>query len=110
MDHDEHGNPVRLVDTYQAKKNEYLVDFDRREAEIRQRFVSQVSKKEQELDKAKEDLELKYTRLRAIHMKEEQRIQKQMKELEAERDKWQQEMAQPVTRKGTKTGRRGTSK
>ena len=40
------------------------MDLDRREAEIRQRFVSQVASKEQELDKAKEDLELKYTRLR----------------------------------------------
>jgi len=107
MDHDEHGNPVRLLDTYHAKKTEYLVDLDRREAEIRQRFVSQVASKEQELDKAKEDLELKYTRLRAIHMKEEQRIQKQMEDLDAEREGWQKEVDEEMAgKKGSKSSRR----
>jgi len=83
------------------------VDLDRREAEIRQRFVSQVASKEQELDKAKEDLELKYTRLRAIHMKEEQRIQKQMEDLDAEREGWQKEVDEEMAgKKGSKSSRR----
>eukprot|EP00039_Didymoeca_costata_P010458 m.140734 g.140734 ORF g.140734 m.140734 type:complete len:410 (-) comp14833_c0_seq2:1606-2835(-) len=101
-DSDKSGNPIRLLDTYEAKKQQHLVDLERRESEMRQNFVKKVSEKESEMENAKKELESKYTKLKVIHEREEQHIQSQMEQLETEIKEWELQKTSKTSRQSTR--------
>ena len=92
-DADADGKPVRLVDTYAAKRQEHLAELDQKDAAIRQRFVQKVNRKEEELNKVKIDLMAKYERLQAIHIEETRRLDAQARAIDAEREQWLEDRA-----------------
>ena len=66
----------------------YLADLNRNHAELDKRFLEKIRKKETELDRAKDDLLSKYSRLTSAFAADEKRIDSMMQALEAERKDW----------------------
>ena len=82
VDADEQGNPISLIDTL------YLVDLNRKHVELDKRFLEKIRQKESELDRAKDDLLSKYSRLTSAFSADEKRIDGMMHALEVEREEW----------------------
>ncbi|KAE8299441.1 Septin-10 [Larimichthys crocea] len=62
--------PVSLQQTYEAKRQEFLVELQKREDEMRQMFVQRVKEKESELKEAERELQSRFEQLKRLHADE----------------------------------------
>ncbi|XP_076026214.1 septin-10 [Genypterus blacodes] len=69
-DTDPECKPVSLQQTYEAKRQEFLVELQRREDEMRQMFVQRVKEKEAELKEAERELQSRFEQLKRLHADE----------------------------------------
>ncbi|ROL48891.1 Septin-8 [Anabarilius grahami] len=81
-DTDPECKPVSLQQTYEAKRQEFLGELQRREEEMRQTFVQRVKEKEAELKDA--EREGKFEQLKRLHADEKSKLEEKRRSLEEE--------------------------
>ncbi|XP_018584926.2 septin-10-like isoform X3 [Scleropages formosus] len=83
-DTDPESKPISLQQTYEAKRQEFLSELQRREEEMRQMFVQRVKEKEMELKEAERELQSKFEQLKRLHHEENSKLEEKKKMLEDE--------------------------
>ncbi|KAL7825983.1 hypothetical protein SRHO_G00337210 [Serrasalmus rhombeus] len=83
-DTDPESKPVSLQETYEAKRQEFLLELQRREEEMRQIFVQRVKEKEAELKEAERELQGKFEQLKRLHAEEKSKLDEKRKTLDDE--------------------------
>lgn len=83
-DTDPESKPVSLQQTYEAKRQEFLNELQRREEEMRQTFVQRVKEKEAELKDAERELQGKFEQLKRLHAEEKNALEEKRRTLEDE--------------------------
>ncbi|XP_055495633.1 septin-11 isoform X3 [Leucoraja erinacea] len=83
-DTDPDSKPFSLQETYEAKRNEFLTELQKKEEEMRQMFVMRVKEKESELKEAEKELHAKFDHLKKTHQDEKKKLEDKKKELEDE--------------------------
>ncbi|MBN3293080.1 SEP10 protein, partial [Polypterus senegalus] len=83
-DTDPENKPVSLQETYEIKRQEFLLELQRREDEMRQTFVQRVKEKEAELKEAERELQNKFEHLKRLHQEERMKLDEKKKLLEDE--------------------------
>ncbi|KAG8134307.1 hypothetical protein E2320_007429 [Naja naja] len=83
-DTDPDSKPFSLQETYEAKRNEFLGELQKKEEEMRQMFVMRVKEKEAELKEAEKD---------RTHQDEKKKVEDKKKELEEELNNFQKKKA-----------------
>uniref|UniRef100_A0A8C9K3X4 Septin 6 n=1 Tax=Panthera tigris altaica TaxID=74533 RepID=A0A8C9K3X4_PANTA len=73
-----------LQETYEAKRNEFLGELQKKEEEMRQMFVQRVKEKEAELKEAEKELHEKFDRLKKLHQDEKKKLEDKKKSLDDE--------------------------
>ncbi|XP_069389583.1 septin 10 [Paralichthys olivaceus] len=81
-DTDPECKPVSLQQTYEAKRQEFLVELQRREDEMRQMFVQRVKEKEGELKEAERELQSRFEQLKRLHADEKAALEEKKRHLE----------------------------
>ncbi|KAJ1118082.1 hypothetical protein NDU88_006277 [Pleurodeles waltl] len=76
--------PVSLQETYEAKRNEFFSDLQRKEGEMRQMFVQRVREKEAVMKEAERELQCKFEHLKRLHQDERLKLEEKRKQLEDE--------------------------
>ncbi|XP_058048986.1 septin-11 isoform X2 [Ahaetulla prasina] len=92
-DTDPDSKPFSLQETYEAKRNEFLGELQKKEEEMRQMFVMRVKEKEAELKEAEKDLHEKFDHLKRTHQEEKKKVEDKKKELEEELNNFQKKKA-----------------
>uniref|UniRef100_A0A8C9EQ15 Septin n=1 Tax=Pavo cristatus TaxID=9049 RepID=A0A8C9EQ15_PAVCR len=92
-DTDPDSKPFSLQETYEAKRNEFLGELQKKEDEMRQMFVMRVKEKEAELKEAEKDLHEKFDHLKRTHQEEKKKVEDKKKELEEELNNFQKKKA-----------------
>ncbi|XP_055652978.1 septin-11 isoform X1 [Falco peregrinus] len=92
-DTDPDSKPFSLQETYEAKRNEFLGELQKKEDEMRQMFVMRVKEKEAELKEAEKDLHEKFDHLKRTHQEEKKKVEDKKKELEEELNSFQKKKA-----------------
>ncbi|MEJ1276823.1 septin 6 [Cricetulus griseus] len=83
-DTDPDSKPFSLQETYEAKRNEFLGELQKKEEEMRQMFVQRVKEKEAELKEAEKELHEKFDRLKKLHQEEKKKLEDKKKSLDDE--------------------------
>ncbi|CAI5793528.1 septin-6 isoform X1 [Podarcis lilfordi] len=83
-DTDPDSKPFSLQETYEAKRNEFLGELQKKEEEMRQMFVQRVKEKEAELKEAEKELHEKFDRLKKLHQDEKKKVEDKKKSLDDE--------------------------
>ncbi|XP_029626489.1 septin-6 isoform X1 [Salmo trutta] len=83
-DTDPDCKPFSLQETYEAKRNEFMGDLQKKEEEMRQMFVQRVKEKEAELKEAEKELHEKFDRLKKLHQDEKKKLEDKKKSLDDE--------------------------
>ncbi|XP_043551423.1 septin-11 isoform X8 [Chiloscyllium plagiosum] len=83
-DTDPDSKPFSLQETYEAKRNEFLTELQKKEEEMRQMFVMRVKEKESELKEAEKELHEKFDHLKKTHQDEKKKLEDKKKDLEEE--------------------------
>ncbi|XP_045394694.1 septin-6 isoform X2 [Lemur catta] len=83
-DTDPDNKPFSLQETYEAKRNEFLGELQKKEEEMRQMFVQRVKEKEAELKEAEKELHEKFDRLKKLHQDEKKKLEDKKKSLDDE--------------------------
>ncbi|XP_016402080.1 septin-8-like isoform X2 [Sinocyclocheilus rhinocerous] len=83
-DTDPECKPVSLQQTYEAKRQEFVGELQRREEEMRQTFVQRVKEKESELKDAERELQGKFEQLKRLHAEEKSKLEEKRRSLEEE--------------------------
>ncbi|MFT7802157.1 septin-6 isoform X3 [Arapaima gigas] len=83
-DTDPDSKPFSLQETYEAKRNEFMGELQKKEEEMRQMFVQRVKEKEAELKEAEKELHEKFDRLKKLHQDEKKKLEEKKKALEDE--------------------------
>uniref|UniRef100_F6XQY0 Septin n=1 Tax=Xenopus tropicalis TaxID=8364 RepID=F6XQY0_XENTR len=83
-DTDPDSKPFSLQETYEAKRNEFLGELQKKEEEMRQMFVQRVKEKEAELKEAEKELHEKFDRLKKLHQEEKKKLEEKKKSLDDE--------------------------
>lgn len=81
-DTDPECKPVSLQQTYEAKRQEFLVELQKREDEMRQMFVQRVKEKESELKEAERELQSRFEQLKRLHAEEKSALEEKKRLLE----------------------------
>nr|XP_040148198.1 septin-11 isoform X2 [Ictidomys tridecemlineatus]XP_040148199.1 septin-11 isoform X2 [Ictidomys tridecemlineatus] len=92
-DTDPDSKPFSLQETYEAKRNEFLGELQKKEEEMRQMFVMRVKEKEAELKEAEKELHEKFDLLKRTHQEEKKKVEDKKKELEDEVNNFQKKKA-----------------
>uniref|UniRef100_A0A673VCV2 Septin 11 n=1 Tax=Suricata suricatta TaxID=37032 RepID=A0A673VCV2_SURSU len=92
-DTDPDSKPFSLQETYEAKRNEFLGELQKKEEEMRQMFVMRVKEKEAELKEAEKELHEKFDLLKRTHQEEKKKVEDKKKELEEEVNNFQKKKA-----------------
>lgn len=92
-DTDPDSKPFSLQETYEAKRNEFLGELQKKEEEMRQMFVMRVKEKEAELKEAEKELHEKFDLLKRTHQEEKKKVEDKKKELEEEVNSFQKKKA-----------------
>ncbi|XP_021043849.1 septin-6 [Mus pahari] len=82
-----------LQETYEAKRNEFLGELQKKEEEMRQMFVQRVKEKEAELKEAEKELHEKFDRLKKLHQEEKKKLEDKKKCLDEEMNAFKQRKA-----------------
>ncbi|XP_033016747.1 septin-11 isoform X1 [Lacerta agilis] len=111
-DTDPDCKPFSLQETYEAKRNEFLGELQKKEEEMRQMFVMRVKEKEAELKEAEKDLHEKFDHLKRTHQEEKKKVDDKKKELEEELGNFQKKKAaaQLLQSQGQQAGSQQTKK
>ncbi|XP_053260319.1 septin-11 isoform X3 [Podarcis muralis] len=111
-DTDPDSKPFSLQETYEAKRNEFLGELQKKEEEMRQMFVMRVKEKEAELKEAEKDLHEKFDHLKRTHQEEKKKVDDKKKELEEELGNFQKKKAaaQLLQSQGQQAGSQQTKK
>uniref|UniRef100_G1N6Z9 NF-kappa-B-repressing factor n=5 Tax=Neognathae TaxID=8825 RepID=G1N6Z9_MELGA len=83
-DTDPDSKPFSLQETYEAKRNEFLGELQKKEEAMRQMFVQRVKEKEAELKEAEKELHEKFDRLKKLHQDEKKKLEDKKKSLDDE--------------------------
>ncbi|KAJ8246762.1 hypothetical protein GJAV_G00255120 [Gymnothorax javanicus] len=83
-DTDPECEPVSLQETYEAKRQEFLGELQKREEEVRQMFVQRVKEKEAELKEAERVLQNRFEQLKRLHHEEKTKLDEKRRMLEGE--------------------------
>ncbi|XP_038849592.1 septin-6-like isoform X1 [Salvelinus namaycush] len=83
-DTDPDCKPFSLQETYEAKRNEFMGELQKKEEEMRQMFVQRVKEKEAELKEAEKELHEKFDRLKKLHQDEKKKLEDKKKSLDDE--------------------------
>ncbi|XP_016523192.1 septin-6-like [Poecilia formosa] len=83
-DTDPDSKPFSLQETYEAKRNEFMGELQKKEEEMRQMFVQRVKEKEAELKEAEKELHEKFDRLKKLHQDEKKKLEEKKKTLDDE--------------------------
>ncbi|XP_078403756.1 septin-6 isoform X3 [Cetorhinus maximus] len=89
-DTDPDNKPFSLQETYEAKRNEFLGELQKKEEEMRQMFVMRVKEKESELKEAEKELHDKFDRLKKLHQDEKKKLEDKKKSLDDEINAYKQ--------------------
>ncbi|KAG8454266.1 hypothetical protein GDO86_000781 [Hymenochirus boettgeri] len=92
-DTDPDSKPFSLQETYEAKRNEFLGELQKKEEEMRQMFVMRVKEKEAELKEAEKELHEKFDLLKRTHQEEKKKLEDKKKEIEDEVNMFQKKKA-----------------
>lgn len=76
--------PVSVQETYEAKRNEFFSELQRKEGEMRQMFVQRVREKEAVMKEAERELQCKFEHLKRLHQDERLKLEEKRKQLEDE--------------------------
>eukprot|EP00064_Thunnus_orientalis_P004023 superscaffoldBa00000352_g4034 len=79
-----------LQETYEAKRNEFMGELQKKEEEMRQMFVQRVKEKEAELKEAEKELHEKFDRLKKLHQDEKKKLEEKKKSLDDELNMFKQ--------------------
>ncbi|XP_028671687.1 septin-6 isoform X1 [Erpetoichthys calabaricus] len=89
-DTDPDSKPFSLQETYEAKRNEFMGELQKKEEEMRQMFVQRVKEKEAELKEAEKELHEKFDRLKKLHQEEKKKLEDKKKVLDDEVNSFKQ--------------------
>ncbi|XP_031442913.1 septin-6-like isoform X1 [Clupea harengus] len=89
-DTDPDCKPFSLQETYEAKRNEFMGELQKKEEEMRQMFVQRVKEKESELKEAEKELHEKFDRLKKLHQDEKKKLEDKRKSLDDELNNFKQ--------------------
>uniref|UniRef100_A0A8C6STB1 Septin n=1 Tax=Neogobius melanostomus TaxID=47308 RepID=A0A8C6STB1_9GOBI len=89
-DTDPDSKPFSLQETYEAKRNEFMGELQKKEEEMRQMFVQRVKEKEAELKEAEKELHEKFDRLKKLHQDEKKKLEEKKKSLDDELNMFKQ--------------------
>ncbi|KAJ8351219.1 hypothetical protein SKAU_G00226950 [Synaphobranchus kaupii] len=89
-DTDPDSKPFSLQETYEAKRNEFMGELQKKEEEMRQMFVQRVKEKEAELKEAEKELHEKFDRLKKLHQDEKKKLEDKRKSLDDELNAFKQ--------------------
>uniref|UniRef100_A0AAR2LR64 Septin n=1 Tax=Pygocentrus nattereri TaxID=42514 RepID=A0AAR2LR64_PYGNA len=89
-DTDPDSKPFSLQETYEAKRNEFMGELQKKEEEMRQMFVQRVKEKEAELKEAEKELHEKFDRLKKLHQDEKKKLEDKKKALDDEQNIFKQ--------------------
>uniref|UniRef100_A0A673CN60 Septin n=1 Tax=Sphaeramia orbicularis TaxID=375764 RepID=A0A673CN60_9TELE len=89
-DTDPDSKPFSLQETYEAKRNEFMGELQKKEEEMRQMFVQRVKEKEAELKEAEKELHEKFDRLKKLHQDEKKKLEEKKKTLDDELNMFKQ--------------------
>uniref|UniRef100_A0A667YYL8 Septin n=1 Tax=Myripristis murdjan TaxID=586833 RepID=A0A667YYL8_9TELE len=89
-DTDPDSKPFSLQETYEAKRNEFMSELQKKEEEMRQMFVQRVKEKEAELKEAEKELHEKFDRLKKLHQDEKKKLEDKKKALDDELNMFKQ--------------------
>ncbi|XP_054887663.1 septin 10 [Poeciliopsis prolifica] len=81
-DTDPECKPVSLQQTYEAKRQEFLAELQKREDEMRQVFVQRVKEKEAELKEAERELQGRFEQLKRLHAEEKAALEEKKRLLD----------------------------
>uniref|UniRef100_A0A8C5BJB8 Septin n=2 Tax=Gadus morhua TaxID=8049 RepID=A0A8C5BJB8_GADMO len=81
-DTDPESKPVSLQETYEAKRQEFLLELQKREEEMRQMFVQRVKEKESELKDSERELQNRFEQLKRLHADEKAALEEKRRLLE----------------------------
>ncbi|XP_076468314.1 septin-6-like isoform X1 [Babylonia areolata] len=73
-----------LSETYEQKRQEHIINLQKKEEEMRQTFVIRVKEKEGELKEAEKELHARFDQLKKQHAEEKKKIEDSRKRLEDE--------------------------
>ncbi|KFW82908.1 Septin-10, partial [Manacus vitellinus] len=76
--------PVSLQEAYEAKRHKFYLELQRKEEEIKKRFVQRVKEKAAMLKEAEQEVQTKFECLMLIHQEEELKLEEKKKVLEDE--------------------------
>uniref|UniRef100_A0A8C5PFH1 Septin n=1 Tax=Leptobrachium leishanense TaxID=445787 RepID=A0A8C5PFH1_9ANUR len=76
--------PVSLQETYEAKRQEFFEELQKKEEEMRQTFVQRVREKETVLKEAERELQNRFEQLKKLHQDERQNLEEKRKDLQEE--------------------------
>ncbi|XP_044140466.1 septin-10-like [Bufo gargarizans] len=85
--------PVSVQETYEAKRQEFFEDLQRKEEEMRQTFVQRVREKETVLKEAERELQNRFEQLKRLHHDERTNLEDKRKELQEEINAFQKRKA-----------------
>jgi len=80
------GQNFSLQEVYESKRQEHMIELQRKEDEMRQMFVSRVKDKESELKKSEKELHDKYDKLKKMHSEERKKLDEKKKQLAEEQN------------------------
>ncbi|KAF0026267.1 hypothetical protein F2P81_021004 [Scophthalmus maximus] len=92
-DTDPESKPVSLQETYEAKRQEFLVELQKREDEMRQMFVQRVKEKESELKDAERELQGRFEQLKRLHADEKAALEDKRRLLEEDQSSFSKRRA-----------------
>ncbi|KAG8587083.1 hypothetical protein GDO81_005564 [Engystomops pustulosus] len=76
--------PVSLQETYEAKRQEFFEELQRKEEEMRQTFVQRVREKETVLKEAERELQNRFEQMKRLHHDERTNLEEKRKQLQDE--------------------------
>uniref|UniRef100_A0A4W3GLG4 Septin n=1 Tax=Callorhinchus milii TaxID=7868 RepID=A0A4W3GLG4_CALMI len=83
-DTDPDSEPFSLQETYEAKRNEFLGELQKKEEGMRQMFVMRVKETETDLKDKEKELHDKFDQLKRMHQEEKKKLEEKRRDLEEE--------------------------
>ncbi|XP_078407158.1 septin-8-A isoform X1 [Cetorhinus maximus] len=83
-DTDPDSKPFSLQETYEAKRNEFMSELQKKEEEMRQMFVMRVKETETDLKEKEKELHDQFDLLKKTHQEEKKKLEEKRRELEEE--------------------------
>ncbi|XP_032885117.1 septin-8 isoform X1 [Amblyraja radiata] len=99
-DTDPDSKPFSLQETYEAKRNEFMSELQKKEEEMRQMFVARVKETEMDLKEKEKELHDQFDQLKKTHQEEKRRLEEKRRDLEEEMNAFNQRRMAAQTLQG----------